>query len=142
MSKAIHSNIGFELAQINRVADGIDASKAGYTVPVSEMFNPLKQAALPANPKSPAFAEPAALDLAEIIGEIALNSPLRAEQVFNIVGDMLQKLQDIPELGGVGRYPNTRELKFYNQPITLVYTVDDNAAVTVVAVLCTELGLD
>lgn len=141
MNKAVDSDIGFELAQINRVANGIDASKAGHTVPVGQMFNPLRLVASPINPRSPSFAEPAALDLAEIIGEIALNSPLRAEQVFNIVGDMLQKLQDIPELGGTGRYPNTRELKFYNQPITLVYTVDDDAAVTVVAVLCTELGL-
>ena len=142
MNKAIDSDIGFELAQINRVADGIDASKAGHTVPVSQMFNPLKRAASLANPKSPAFAEPAVSDLAGIIGEIALNSPLRAEQLFSIVGDMLQKLQDTPELGGVGRYPETRELKFYNQPITLVYTVDDNGAVTVVAVFYTEQGLD
>lgn len=142
VDKAIDSSIGFELARIKRVEDGIDASKTGKTVPVSQMFNPLRPATSPANPRSPAFAEPAALDLAEIIGEISLNSPLRAEQVFNIVGDMLQKLQDIPELGGVGRYPETRELKFYNQPITLVYTVDDNAAVTVVAVFHTKRGLD
>jgi plasmid stabilization system protein ParE len=105
------------------------------------MFNPLRPATSPANPRSPAFAEPAALDLAEIIGEISLNSPLRAEQAFRTVGDMLQKLQDNPELGGVGRYPETRELKFYNQPITLVYTVDDNAEVTVVAMFYTEQGL-
>ena len=142
MNKAVDSVIGLELTRINRVAHGINAAEAGDTVPVSQMCSPLKQAASPANPRSPAFAEPAALDLAEIIGEIALKSPLRAEQVFSIVGDMLQKLQDIPELGGAGRYPNTRELKFYNQPMALVYTLDDDAVVTVVAVFHTEQGLD
>ena len=55
---------------------------------------------------------------------------------------MLQKVQEIPELGCTGQYPNTQELEFYNQPITLVYTVDDNKAVTVVAVFYSEQGLN
>ena len=141
MDKEIDSIIALKLTRIKRVGDGIDSIEAGYIVPVSQMFNPLRQTASRTNPKSPAFAEPAALDLAEIISDIALESPLRAEQVFSIVGDMLQKVQEIPELGCSGQYPNTQELKFYNQPITLVYTVDDNKAVTVVAVFYSEQGL-
>ncbi len=85
MDKEIDSSIALKLTRIKRVGDGIDAIDAGYIVPVSQMFNPLRQTASRTNPKSPAFAEPAALDLAEIISDIALESPLRAEQVFSII---------------------------------------------------------
>jgi plasmid stabilization system protein ParE len=118
--------------------EGLDAAEAGYTLAVSQMFNPLRRVASPKNPRSPAFAEPAALNFAKVIARISETSPLQAEQVFTAVGDMLEKLQEFPDLGVKGKYPDTRELAFYGYPITLVFTLDEDAAVTVVAVFYTS----
>lgn len=137
MNKAFDNNVAKELARLHSIMDGIDASKAGYTVPVSQMFNPLILAASPENQRSPAFAEPAALDLAKVIAKISETSPLQGEQLFTAVGEMLKKLQEFPDLGVNGRYPNTRELAFFGYPVTLVYTVGEDAEVTVVAVFYT-----
>lgn len=138
MNKALDKTVGEDLARVQSIMEGLDAAEAGYTVPVSHMLNPLRLVVSPKNPRSPAFAEPAALDFAEVIGRITETSPLQAEQVFTAVGDVLQKLQEFPNLGVKGRYPYTRELAFYGYPITLVYTVGEDAEVTVVAVFYTS----
>lgn len=134
MNKAFDKNVARELARIQSIMEGIDAARAGYTVPVIQMFNSLRLVASPKNPLSPAFAEPAALDFAEVIAKISETSPLQGEQMFTAVGDMLKRLQEFPDLGVNGRYPSTRELAFFGYPITLVYTVGEDAEVTVVAV--------
>lgn len=138
MNKALGETVAEDLARVQSIMEGLDAAEAGYTVPVSQMFNPLRLVASPKNPRSPAFAEPAALDFADVIARISETSPLQAEQVFSAVGDMLRKLQEFPDLGVKGTYPYTRELSFYGYPITLVYTVGEDAEVTVVAVFYTS----
>ncbi len=138
MNKALDQALADNLSRVLSIMDGIDAAKDGHTVPVSQMFNPLRLAASAKNPRSPAFAEPAALDFAKVIAKISETSPLQGEQVFTAVEDMLQKLQEFPDLGVEGQHPNTRELAFYGYPVTLVYTVDEDAAVTVVAVFYTN----
>jgi hypothetical protein len=55
------------------------------------------------------------------------------------LAEMLRRIQDIPDLGIVRRYPNTRKVAFYGYPVTLVYTVDyknreEEAVIVVVAV--------
>ena len=137
MNKTFDNNVDRELARLHSIMDGIDASQAGYIVPVSQMFNQLRLAASPQNPRSPAFAEPAALDFAKVIAKISETSPLRGEQMFTAIGDMLKKLQEFPDLGVNGRFPNTRVLAFFGYPVTLVYTVGEDAEVTVVAVFYT-----
>lgn len=138
MNKALDNALASNLARVLSIMDGIDAAKDGHTVPVSQVFNPLSLVASPKKPLSPAFAEPAALDFAKVIAKISETSPLQGEQVFTAVGDMLQKLQEFPDLGVEGQHPNTRELSFYGYPITLVYTVGKGAEVTVVAVFYTR----
>lgn len=138
VDKPLDKTVAEDLARVQSIMEGLDAAEAGYTVPVSQMFNPLRLVASPKNPRSPAFAEPAALDFAEAIARISETSPLQAEQVFTVVGDMLQKLQEFPDLGVKGRYPYTRELAFYGYPITLVYTEGEDAEMTVVAVFYTS----
>jgi hypothetical protein len=137
VNKAIDITLASDLARVHSIMDGLDAAQDGHTVPVSQMFNPLRLVASPRNPQSPAFAEPAALGFAEVVSKISETSPLQGEQVFTAVGDMLTKLQEFPDLGVDGQYPNTRELAFYGYPVTLVYTVGEDAALTVVAVFYT-----
>lgn len=138
MNKALDKTVAEDLARVQSIMEGLDAAEAGRTLPVSQMFNPLRLVASPKNPRSPAFAEPAALNFAEVIAKISETSPLQAEQVFAAVGDMLQKLQEFPDLGMNGRYPYTREFAFYGYPITLVYIVGEDAEVTVVAAFYTS----
>lgn len=138
MNKALDKSLASNLARVLSIMDGIDAAKDGHTVPVSQIFKPLKLVASPKNPRSPAIAEPAALDFAKVIAKISETSPLQGEQVFTAVEDMLQKLQEFPDLGVEGQHPNTRELAFFGYPITLVYTVGEDAEVTVVAVFHTR----
>lgn len=142
MNQDVKSSIGHELASIQRIRVGVEAMRNGNILPVSQMFNPLSHVASKTNPRSPAFAGPAALDFADIIARLSMNSPLLAEQVFTAVGDMLQKVQDIPNLGGVGRYPDTREFQHHNHPIMLVYMADEDAVLTVVATFYMEQGLN
>lgn len=122
------------LARIQCTLEGIDAAQDGKIVPVAQMFNPLSSVASPSNPRSPAFAEPAAIDFAEIIGRISMKSPLLAEHLFKAVGDILAKLQYSSELGRSGQFPDTREIQLYNDLMTLVFLVDKEASVIVVAV--------
>jgi hypothetical protein len=128
-------------AHVQSIADGIDAAHVGHTVPVSEMYNSLRLVASPKNPRSPAFAEPAALDFAKVVAKISETDPLQGERVYTAVGDMLQKLQELPDLGVDGKHPDTRELVIYGYPVTLICTVGEDAAVTVVA-LFWRLGHD
>lgn len=142
VNKALDKNFEMDLDRVQSIMEGIDAAKAGYTVPVNQMFNPLRLIASTTNPRSPAVAEPAALELANIISQMSQISPLLAEQVFMAIADMLKKVQDIPDLGEVGRYPNTREIAFFGYPVTLVYTVDEHSTVTVVAAFRTNETLN
>lgn len=134
VNQEIEQYVESNLKQIQRIKSGVCAAEAGQTLSADEMFNPLAPSISSANGLTVKIAEPAAQDLADIIGKISKDSPLLAEDVLRTFGDMLQKVQDIPDLGGTGRYPNTRELQFYGCPVTLVYAVDAAAAVTVVAV--------
>lgn len=129
------------LARIQGTLEGIDAVHAGKIVPVAQMFNPLSSVASPSNPRSPAFAEPAAIDFAEIIGQISMKGPLHVEHLFKAVGDILARVQHSSELGSSGQCPDTREIQFYNDLITLVFTVDEEASVIVVAVYFWENSL-
>ena len=138
MNKALDKSLASNLARVLSIMDGIDAAKDGHTVPVSQIFKPLKLVASPKNPRSPAIAEPAALDFAKVIAKISVTRPLQGVQVCTAVEDMLQKLQEFPDLGVEGQHPNTRELAFFGYPITLVYTVGEDAEVTVVAVFHTR----
>jgi hypothetical protein len=53
-----------EFVKVHRVKAGLNAASKKNTIAVGEMMNPLRQAASRRNPRSPAFAEPAIIDLA------------------------------------------------------------------------------
>lgn len=134
MNKAFHNNRERYLARSQSIIKGIEAAQAGYTVSVNQMFNSLALIAPRHNPSDAVFSEPAARGFSDVIAQISVTSPILGEQMFTAVADMLQKLQEFPDLGVDGQYPNTRELAFFGYPVTLVYTVDEDAEVTVVAV--------
>lgn len=79
------------------------------------------------------FAEPAARDLNDIIEYIALDNPPAAERVFRAIVASAERLADFPEIGHVGRLPDTREFSITGLPYIVVYQIDRDT-VTVVAV--------
>jgi toxin ParE1/3/4 len=79
------------------------------------------------------FAEPAARDLDDIIDYIALDNPLAAEKIFRTIVAAAERLRDFPEIGHIGRLPDTHELPVVSLPYVLVYQLSPNT-VTVLAV--------
>ena len=87
-----------EFVKVHRVKAGLNAASKKNTIAVGEMMNPLRQAASRRNPRSPAFAEPAIIDLAKIMSEMTLKNPILVPTLFSTIGDMLQKLEKFPDL--------------------------------------------
>jgi len=79
------------------------------------------------------FTEPAERDLDSIIDYIALDNPTAAEKIFRAIVATAQRLTDFPEMGPVGRLPNTREITVTSLPYVIVYEVATDA-ITVLAV--------
>ena|SRR5580692_8110692 len=79
------------------------------------------------------FTEPAEHDLDGIIDYIALDNPSAAEKVYRAIVATAQRLTDFPEIGHVGRLPNTREFSVTSLPYLIVYEVTDDV-ITVLAV--------
>jgi hypothetical protein len=131
-----------EFVKVHRVKAGLDAARKKNTIAVGEMMNPLRQATSRRNPRSPAFAEPAIIDLAKIMSEMTLKKPILVPTLFSTIGDMLQKLEKFPDLGGYCKYLGTREIELSEQPVTLVYTLGDHTAITVVACFYMDDVLD
>lgn len=79
------------------------------------------------------FAEPAERDLKGIIDYIALDNPAAAEKVYRAITTAAGRLTRFPEIGRVGRLPDTRELTVVSLPYLIVYQVAAET-VTVLAV--------
>lgn len=79
------------------------------------------------------FAEPAESDFKDIIDYIALDNPAAAEKVYRAIVAAAGRLTRFPEIGRVGRLPDTRELTVVPLPYLIVYQVTADA-VTVLAV--------
>jgi toxin ParE1/3/4 len=79
------------------------------------------------------YAEPAERDLDSIIAYIALDDPAAAERVYRKIIETAAKLADFPDMGRVGRLPDTREFTVTGLPYLIVYQVAADT-VTVVAV--------
>ncbi|MGV8998277.1 MAG: type II toxin-antitoxin system RelE/ParE family toxin [Parvibaculaceae bacterium] len=79
------------------------------------------------------FAEPAARDLDNIIDYIAIDNLPAAERVYRAIVATAERLKDFPEIGHIGRLPDTRELSVVSLPYIIVYQTGRDA-VTVVAV--------
>ncbi|KGM34194.1 type II toxin-antitoxin system RelE/ParE family toxin [Inquilinus limosus] len=79
------------------------------------------------------FAEPAESDLKDIIDYIALDNPLAAERVYGAIVATAERLTRFPEIGRVGRLPDTRELTVTSLPYLIVYQVATET-VTILAV--------
>ena len=86
------------------------------------------------------FAEPAERDLADIIDYIASDNPSAAEKFYRSVVGATRRLIDFPEMGRIGRLPDTRELSLPSLPYLIVYQVTVNA-VTILAVFHTARDL-
>lgn len=80
-----------------------------------------------------AFTRAARRDLEDIIDYIALDKPKAAEGVFHTIAQAAERLTLFPELGQVGRLPNTRELTISGTPYMIAYQVAAET-VTVLAV--------
>ena len=84
--------------------------------------------------------EPAERDLNDIIDYIAFDNPAAAERVYRSITAGARRLLDPPEIGRVGRLPDTRELSIPSLPYLLVYEVDPDT-VTILAVFHTARDL-
>ena len=79
------------------------------------------------------YASAARRDLDAIIDYISLEDRAAAERVFYAISDSVSRLGDYPNMGHVGRIPDTRELSVTGLPYIVVYEVSAEA-VTVLAV--------
>lgn len=79
------------------------------------------------------YASAARRDLDAIIDYISLEDRAAAERVFYAISDSVDRLGDYPNMGHVGRVPNTRELSVTGLPYIVVYEVSAEV-VTVLAV--------
>jgi len=79
------------------------------------------------------YASAARRDLNAIIDYISLEDRAAAERVFYAISDSVSRLGDYPNMGHVGRVPDTRELSVTGLPYIVVYEVSAEA-VTVLAV--------
>lgn len=79
------------------------------------------------------FTRAAASDLDGIIDYIALDSPAAAEKVFRAIVAATERLTDFPDMGHVGRLPDTREIPVAGFPYLIVYQVAAET-VTILAV--------
>lgn len=79
------------------------------------------------------YASAARRDLDAIIDYISLEDRAAAERVFYAISDSVSRLGDYPNIGHVGRVPNTRELSVTGLPYIVVYEVSAEA-VTVLAI--------
>lgn len=79
------------------------------------------------------YASAARRDLDAIIDYISLEDRAAAERVFYAISDSVSRLGDYPNMGHVGRAPDTRELSVTGLPYIVVYEVSAEA-VTVLAV--------
>lgn len=79
------------------------------------------------------FAEPAARDLDSILDYIALDNPTAAENVYRSIVATAERLTQFPEMGRVGRLPETREFSVSPLPYVIVYQIG-SGVVTILAV--------
>ena len=79
------------------------------------------------------YASAARRDLNAIIDYISLEDRAAAERGFYAISDSVSRLGDYPNMGHVGRVPDTRELSVTGLPYIVVYEVSAEA-VTVLAV--------
>ncbi len=79
------------------------------------------------------YASAARRDLDAIVDYISLEDRAAAERVFYAISDSVDRLRDHPNMGHVGRVPDTRELSVTGLPYIVVYEVSAEA-VTVLAV--------
>ncbi|MEJ2037169.1 MAG: type II toxin-antitoxin system RelE/ParE family toxin [Maritimibacter sp.] len=79
------------------------------------------------------YSSAARRDLDAIINYISLEDRAAAERVFYAISDSVSRLGDYPNMGHVGRVPDTRELSVTGLPYIVVYEVSAEA-VTVLAV--------
>lgn len=79
------------------------------------------------------FTRAAAGDLGAIVDYIALDNPAAAERVFRAIVAATERLTEFPDMGHVGRVPDTREVMVAGLPYLIVYQVMADA-VTVLAV--------
>ncbi|MGH8129210.1 MAG: type II toxin-antitoxin system RelE/ParE family toxin [Gammaproteobacteria bacterium] len=80
-----------------------------------------------------AFAAAARRDLKGIVNYIAQDNAAAAVKVADAIRAAVARLADFPEMGHVGRLPDTRELVVASLPYVIVYHVARDA-LTIIAV--------
>ncbi len=64
-------------------------------------------------------------DLEEIIDYILVNNPSAAINLFETIKQTVEKLQNYPNMGRIGRISGTRELVIIKTPFIVAYRVQD-----------------
>ncbi len=65
-------------------------------------------------------------DLEEIIDYILVDNPSSAFTLYETIRQAVEKLQDYPNMGRIGRVSGTRELIITNTPFVVAYRVKNN----------------
>ncbi len=65
-------------------------------------------------------------DLEDIVDYILVDNPSAALNLFETIKQAVEKLEDYPNMGRVGRVSGTRELVITNTPFIVVYRVQNN----------------
>ena len=86
------------------------------------------------------LAEPAERDLVSIIDYIAQDNPPAAEKVYRTIATAVRRLAGFPEMGRLGRLPDTRELRVSPLPYLVVYEVTADI-LTILAIFHTARDL-
>ena len=66
-----------------------------------------------------------ARDLDRIVEHIAKDNPVAALRMWDEIEGQIERLQEFPQSGRVGRIAETRELVVTSTPFIVVYTVGD-----------------
>ena len=65
-------------------------------------------------------------DLEEIVDYILVDNPSAAFNLFETIKQAVEKLQNYPNMGRIGRISGTRELVIPNTPFIVAYRVQNN----------------
>lgn len=86
----------------------------------------------------PRYTREAARHLREIKAYIEERSPAGAKRVVAAIRSAVARLEDFPRLGRIGQWPGTFDKPVVGLPYVVIYRIDEDGVVEVVAILHTS----
>jgi plasmid stabilization system protein ParE len=133
VTNALRQYLGTNGSQVEHIRRGLAAVQAEQVHFGHEISSTYAGKHSENNDRRLAFAEPAARDLADIRAHCARDGGEGAVEAGHAIVTCIDLLCDLPEIGGPGRLPGTREWRVGSMPYHFAYQVTDGR-VTIVAV--------